>query len=176
MTKARICLVVAAAANGVIGLRGGLPWRLSSDLKQFKALTLGKPVIMGRKTWDSLPVKPLAGRTNIVVTRRDGFQAEGAVPARTPEAALEIAEALGPSEIMVIGGGELYRAFWPKADRIYLTQVHANPAGDTFVPEIDPARWRETERQDHAAGPRDSAAFTVRILDRITATDKSCSP
>jgi dihydrofolate reductase len=144
---APISLVVARAENGVIGANGGLPWRLSDDLKRFKELTLGKPCIMGRKTWDSLPRKPLPGRTNIVLTRQSGFVAEGAIVTRTFDAALAIAMGENPREIMVIGGADVFAAALPRAGRIHLTEVHGSPAGDVRLPAFDPRIWREVACQ-----------------------------
>ena len=161
-----ISYVVAVARNGVIGREGGLPWHISSDLKRFKEITMGKPVIMGRKTWDSLPKKPLPGRRNIVITRQAGFTAEGAEVAKTPGDALRLAG--DASEVAVIGGGEVYRLFWPHVNRIYLTEVDLEVAGDTHFPDLDPEEWREVAREVHPMGERDSAAFTLRILDRMT--------
>ena len=161
----RIALVVAVARNGVIGRHGGLPWHISSDLKRFKEITMGKPVIMGRKTWESLPKKPLPGRLNIVITRRQGFVAEGATVVASPEAAL--AAAVGVEEIAVIGGGEIYDTFLILADRIYLTEVDLYVEGDTRFPAINPRHWQEVAREIHAQGPKDSAPFTLRILDRV---------
>lgn len=158
--------VVAVARNGVIGREGGLPWHISSDLKRFKEITMGKPVIMGRKTWDSLPRKPLPGRRNIVITRQEGFSAEGAEVAATPEEALRLAGDV--PEIAVIGGGEVYRLFWPMVDRLYLTEVDLDVAGDTHFPALDPKEWREVGREVHPRGERDSASFTLRTLDRMT--------
>ena len=161
-----ISYVVAVARNGVIGREGGLPWHISTDLKRFKEITMGKPVVMGRKTWDSLPRKPLPGRRNIVITRQAGFSAEGAEVVSTPEAAI----ALGGDapEIAVIGGGEVYRLFWPHVDRLYLTEVDLEVEGDTHFPVVDPAEWREVGREVHPKGEKDSAGFTLRTLDRMT--------
>jgi dihydrofolate reductase len=161
-----ISFVVAVARNGVIGREGGLPWHISSDLRRFKEITMGKPVIMGRKTWESLPRKPLPGRRNIVITRQQGFAAEGAEVAATPEEALRLAGDV--PEVAVIGGGEVYRLFWPLVDRLYLTEVDLDVAGDTHFPATDPAEWREVAREVHPKGERDSASFTLRILDRMT--------
>lgn len=158
--------VVAVSRNGVIGREGGLPWHISSDLKRFKEITMGKPVIMGRKTWDSLPRRPLPGRRNIVITRQAGFSAEGAEVATTPMEALRLAG--DAPEVAVIGGGEVYRLFWPLVDRIYLTEVDLDVEGDTHFPALDPGEWREAAREVHPQGERDSAAFTLRILDRMT--------
>jgi dihydrofolate reductase len=140
----QIVLVVAAADNGVIGAGGHIPWHISDDLKRFKALTMGKAVVMGRRTWDSLPRKPLPGRDNIVITRDPGWRADGAIAAASPLAAL--AQAKG--DVMVIGGAEIYRAFLPHAARIELTEVHGDFAGDAFF-HLDRAGWRETAREDH---------------------------
>jgi dihydrofolate reductase len=161
-----ISFVVAVSRNGVIGREGGLPWHISSDLKRFKEITMGKPVIMGRKTWESLPKRPLPGRRNIVITRQPGFTAEGAEVAATPEEALRIAG--GAPEIAVIGGGEVYRLFWPMVDRLYLTEVDLAVEGDTHFPVPDPDEWREVAREVHPRGARDSAAFILRTLDRRT--------
>jgi dihydrofolate reductase len=139
-----ITLVVAAAGNGVIGKDGAIPWRLPEDLKRFKALTLGHTVVMGRKTWDSLPARnrPLPGRRNIVVTREAGWRAEGA-EAASLEAALKSA-----GDVFVIGGGEIYRAALPLADRIELTEVQGAFEGDAHF-AFDRAEWREVAREDH---------------------------
>jgi len=135
-----ISLVVAVAKNGVIGQRGALPWHLPEDLKRFKALTIGKPVIMGRKTWDSLPKKPLPGRPNIVVTRNPSFHAEGAIVSHSFTDAVAKANA---NEVAVIGGQAIFAEALPIADTIHMTQVHASPDGDAFMPLIDRAVWRE---------------------------------
>lgn len=159
-----ISLILARADNGVIGDKGGLPWRLSDDLRRFKALTMGKPCIMGRKTWQSLPKKPLPGRTNIVVTRDKTFSVEGAVCAPSFDAALAIAAQENPAEIMVIGGGEIYAAALPHAKRVYLTQIHADVAGDTsFAPFVERV-WREAAREDRT--PPDGLAYSFVTLER----------
>lgn len=160
----RISLVVAVSRNGVIGRDGGLPWHLSSDLKLFKAITLGKPIIMGRKTWESLPRKPLPGRVNIVITRKAGFVGEGAVVVHTVEQAL--AAAGEAEEIAVIGGGEIYNLFLASATRIYRTDVDIIVEGDTRFPPLSPDEWAETSAETFPQGPNDSAAFTLRIFDR----------
>lgn len=161
-----IALVVAQARNGVIGRDGGLPWRIPSELKRFKAITLGKPIIMGRRTWEGLPRKPLRGRRNIVITRDSGFAAPGAVAAVDADAAVALADAEKPTEIAVIGGGEIYRLFLPRASRIYLTDVDLEAAGDTHFPPLDPAQWREISREAHTAVPGDSAGYVLRVLER----------
>lgn len=143
----RIALVVAVAENGVIGAGGALPWRIADDLAFFKRVTLGKPVIMGRKTCQSIG-KPLPGRLNIVVTRDRNYAPQGVETAPSLGAALARAQAaaiaLGASEIAVIGGAEIYAAALPLADRIYFTRVHASPTGDTFFPHLPEAEWRAT--------------------------------
>lgn len=159
-----ISFVVAVAQNGVIGREGGLPWHISSDLKRFKEITMGKPVVMGRKTWESLPRKPLPGRRNIVITQQKGYVAEGADIADSPAAALLMVP--DAAEVAVIGGGEIYRQFWPLVDRLYLTEVDLAVEGDTYFPSVDPAEWREVSREIHPKGEKDSAAFILRILDR----------
>jgi dihydrofolate reductase len=160
-----ISLVYAQSRNGIIGADGGLPWRLPSDLKRFKETTLGKPIIMGRKTWEGLPRKPLPGRVNIVVTRQASFAAEGAVVVRSVDDALVAAGDV--PEVCVIGGGEIYRMFLPLADRIYLTRVEADVEGDTRGPELAACEWRETSRTLPMQGENDSAAFTTIVLDRV---------
>jgi dihydrofolate reductase len=136
-----ISIVVAVAKNGVIGRDNTLPWRIPEDLKRFKALTMGKPVIMGRKTWDSLPKKPLPGRSNIVITRNPEFRADGAVVVHSFAAAVAKA---GSGEIAVIGGEAIFAEALPIADIINMTQVNASPEGDAYMPLIDRAHWRET--------------------------------
>jgi len=148
---APIVLVLARAENGVIGANGHLPWgRLAGDLPRFKALTLGKPVIMGRKTWDSLPLKPLAGRSNIVVTRNKHFSADGAVVANSFEKALRRADEEMPEAIMVIGGADIFAQALPLADKIELTVVYGTPDGDVAMPNLPQGRWRQTARIEAA--------------------------
>ncbi len=164
--KPTLTLVVAVAENGVIGAKGGLPWHLSGDLKRFKADTIGKPVIMGRKTFASIG-KPLPGRDNIVVTRDEAFRPDGVVVASSVDQALALAETsaakLGASDIAVIGGGEIYRQLFDRADRLILTHVFASPDGDTQFPRIDPEVWASTEFEDFPAGEKDSHA-TRRVV------------
>ncbi|MCH8489303.1 MAG: dihydrofolate reductase [Oceanicaulis sp.] len=165
-----IALVVAVARNGVIGRDGDLPWRISSDLKRFKQVTRGKPVVMGRKTWDSLPRKPLPGRVNIVISRTLA-EAPGALVRRDLDAALEAAQAAAladsAAEICIIGGAQIYAAVLARASRIYLTEVALAPQGDSRFPALDPAHWREVsaERVEPAEG--DDAGFTARVLERM---------
>ena len=143
MTDRRVTLVVARADNGVIGRDGRLPWHLPADLKRFKALTIGKPMIMGRRTFDSLPGL-LPGRRHIVLTRDPAWHAAGAEVAHDVDAALALAD----SHMSVIGGAEIYALFLPRADRIELTEVHQLPEGDTWLPPFDDG-WRETAREAH---------------------------
>ena len=162
-------LILAVAENGVIGKDGAIPWHISDDLKRFKALTLGKPVIMGRRTFKSLP-RVLDGRLNIVLTRDQGFVAPDAVMVHSLEeglaAARESAVRTGADEIMVIGGEDVFREVLPQARRIYLTEVHATPEADTWFPDFDKREWREVLRERHQAGPRDEHAFSFVVLER----------
>jgi dihydrofolate reductase len=159
-----ITLVVAVAENGVIGQAGTLPWRIPEDLKRFKALTMGKPVVMGRKTWDSLPKKPLPGRRNIVMTRDPSFHADGATAARSFDDALALAAKDNPDEIMIIGGEAVFAAALPFAERIHLTEVAAALEGDAFMPRFDIAQWRETSREGPYAA--DGLAYSFVTLQR----------
>jgi dihydrofolate reductase len=164
-----LVLVVAVADNEVIGREGALPWRLKSDLQHFRAVTMGHPLLMGRRTYESIG-RPLPGRTSIVVTRDPAFAAPGIVVAATLVAALEAArgDALrrGADAIMVIGGADIYAQTLPMAARLEITRVHANPAGDTYFPAIDPAIWREVGRRAGEAGPEDEAAVTFLRFER----------
>jgi dihydrofolate reductase len=161
---------VAVARNGVIGAKGGLPWRLKSDLQLFKRLTLGKPVIMGRKTWDSLPIQPLPGRLNLVLSRDGSFEPPKAVVCESFNEALsmarEQAEEDGVEEVCVIGGAALFAAALPKARRLYITQVDAEPDGDVFFPAFAESEWVEVASQAYPAGPDDEHAFVFRTLER----------
>ena len=158
-----IVLLAAVADNGVIGRDNALPFRQSTDLKRFKSLTMGKPVLMGRKTYLSIG-KPLPGRTNIVVSRNGDFAAPGIVVAGSLDAALTAArgDALrrGVDEVVVIGGTDIFEQSMALADRIEVTHVHTRPTGDTHFPPIDASRWREQARSEHPAGPQDEAAFS----------------
>ncbi len=160
-----ISLIVAVSRNGVIGRDGGLPWHVSSDLKRFKAMTMGKPVIMGRKTWESLPKRPLPGRRNIVITRQADYAAPGADVVESAEAALALCSEA--PEVAVIGGGEIYRMFWDQADRLYLTEIDVEVEGDTRLPFVDPAHWVEIARDVHPKAPGDTAGFVLRTLDKM---------
>jgi len=160
----KVVLVAAIGDNFVIGREGQLPWRLKSDLQHFRKLTLNRPVIMGRKTHESIG-KVLPGRTNIVLTRDLTWVARGAVLATSLDAALSFARSdaakRGVDEIMVIGGSDIFSATMPMADRLEITHVHASPEGDTVFPLIDPEVWQEQSRQDHFAGPDDDFSFAV---------------
>ncbi|NEU97833.1 dihydrofolate reductase [Bradyrhizobium uaiense] len=167
-----IVLVVAVAENGVIGKDNAIPWRLKSDLRRLKAITLNKPVVMGRKTFESLP-RPLPGRTNIVVTRDVNYRARGAVVTNSFETAHAIAlgDALRrfATEIAIIGGAEIYAQWMGIADRLEITEVHARPDGDTRFDKIDTKAWEEVARVRNPAGPDDSVDFsyvTYRRRDR----------
>ena len=163
---------VARGANGVIGAGGGLPWRLKSDLALFKALTLGKPVIMGHRTWSSLPNRPLPGRVNIVLSRDGSFAPRGALVCEDFSEAVQIgreqATEDGQSEVCVIGGAEIFALALPKARRMYLTEVEASPPGDTWFPPFDESAWTETRREPHPASPADEFPFVFRTLERRT--------
>jgi len=160
----RLVLVVAATDAGVIGRDGTLPWRLPADLARFKAMTLGKPILMGRRTYDSIG-RPLPGRTNIVLTRSPEWRADGVEVVHSPAEA--IARAGDAPELMVIGGAELYRLALPLAQRIELTQVHADVPGDTFLPPLDPQAWREVAREDRAPDERNALAMSFVTLERV---------
>ena len=161
-----VSLVYAISRNGVIGRDGGLPWKVSADLKNFKAVTMGKPVIMGRKTWDSLPRKPLPGRANIVVSRNAAFRAEGATVVTSAQAALERAMENDPEEICVIGGAEIFRQMLPLSSRIYLTVIEADVEGDVSMPPLSSNDWRQTRSEHHDSAPGDTAGFTFSVLER----------
>ena len=174
MSAPIVALVVARGRNGVIGRDGDLPWRLRSDLQRFKAVTVGKPCLMGRKTWESLPLRPLPGRLNIVLTRDQSYEADGmargALVCAGLDEAIEIARETaqddGVDEICVIGGTAVFEAALPRARRLYITEVEASPEGDAVFPAFDPAAWIEVSSERHAAGDKDDHAFTFRILER----------
>ena len=165
-----IAIVVARARNGVIGREGGLPWRIRSDMALFKATTMGKPVVMGRKTWDSLQKKPLPGRLNVVLSRDGSFEPAGAVVSADFGEALAIAREQaaedGAEEVCVIGGQALFAAALPKARRLYLTEVQAEVDGDAHFPDFDEGAWREVRREDFPAGENDDYPFVFRVLER----------
>lgn len=164
-----VAFVVAVAENGVIGRSGQLPWQLPSDLKQFRRLTLGKPVLMGRKTYESIG-KPLDQRDNIVITRKRGLSLPGAHVTGSLDEALTLARALaerrGTDEIMIIGGAEIFREALPLAQRIYLTRVHGRPEGEILLDAFDAREWREVAREPMERGPRDQFSADFIVLDR----------
>lgn len=164
-----LCLIAALAQNRVIGRDNQLPWHLPADLKHFKALTLGKPIIMGRKTWDSLG-RPLPGRLNLVVSRQPGLQLEGAEVFASLDAALERADAWARAEdaeeLMLIGGAQLYEQGLAQADRLYLTRVELSPEGDAWFPEVNAAHWRLASSIEHLAAEH-VPAYAFEVWERI---------
>lgn len=166
-----VALIAAVAENGVIGADGGIPWKIPSDMAFFKRMTMGKPIVMGRKQFETVG-KPLPGRTNIVVTRQLGYQPEGVLVMDSQEAAIDhaktIAHADAASEVMVIGGGEIYAQAMPLADRLYISHVALAPEGDTLFPPIDPSVWEVVDEPEVPLTGRDSAAFSVRVYARRT--------
>ena len=170
----QIVLIAAVAENGVIGRGGTMPWRLKSDMQHLRRSTMGKPVVMGRKTYESLHIKPLPGRTNIVVTRDKDFTAPGVLVTPSLDAALQAArgDALRRgSDIMVIGGAQIYAQAIPLAERLEITHIHAQPEGNSLFPAIDPAVWREAERVAHPAGADDDAPYDFVSYLRVNALD-----
>lgn len=165
----RLALIVARAENGVIGRNNQLPWYLPNDLKYFKATTMGKPIIMGRKTYESIG-KPLPGRANIVVTRNANWSADGVRVVADPGAGVELARQIalvdGVDEIMVIGGEQLYRALLPESERLYCTEVHAEVDGDAFFPSLEPAQWSELAREDFEAGGPNPYNYSFVVYQR----------
>ena len=161
-------MIVAAAANNVIGADGGLPWRLSEDLRRFKEITMGKPMIMGRRTFESIG-KALPGRRSIVITRQANYKAPGVEVVATPEAALELAR--HADEVMIIGGGKVYEHFLPMTDRIYLTRVHTEIEGDTFFPKIDEDQWRIVSSQPLPPSDELERAITILATAILCAAD-----
>ncbi|KEA63442.1 Dihydrofolate reductase [Marinobacterium lacunae] len=165
----RVAVIVAQAENRVIGSENRLPWHLPEDLRYFKQVTMGKPIIMGRKTFESIG-RPLPGRCNIVITRDASWSAPGVVVVSSPEEAIERASAQaeidGVDEAMVIGGAEIYRQMLPLSDRLYLTQVHADVEGDARFPEFDLAQWRELGREDFAASENNPYNYSFIVLQR----------
>ena len=159
-----ISIIVAMAENGVIGSDNRLPWHLPDDLKRFKALSLGKPIVMGRRTFDSIG-RPLPGRTNIVISRNSGLAIEGIRVVHSLDEALRAAGAV--PEIVVIGGAEIFRQVLPRTSTIHLTRVHARVAGDVLFPELDPEQWHESAVEHHAADERHQYAFSFVTLQRI---------
>lgn len=165
----KITLVAAVAQDGVIGREGGLPWQLSTDLRRFKATTMGKPVVMGRKTWESIEKRPLPGRRNIVITRDRTYRAPGAEVVAGLEEALALAREEASAEVSIIGGGEIFVLAMPLADRLDITHVLAGIEGDTYFPPIDPQSWRVVSQEAFPAGDRDSHATRHVIYERRAA-------
>ncbi|MGH8224698.1 MAG: type 3 dihydrofolate reductase [Gammaproteobacteria bacterium] len=162
-----IALVAAVAENGVIGRGGEMPWHLPADLAHFKRITMGKPIVMGRRTFEAIG-RALPGRRNIVVSRNADFKASGVERAANLEAALALAD--DAEEVMVIGGGELYRAALPFAQRIHLTRIQAKIEGDTFFPEFDASEWHETAREERTADEKNAYTLTFLTLERKQAS------
>jgi len=165
----RLSVIVAVAENGVVGVNNALPWYLPDDLKYFKQTTMGKPVVMGRKTYESIG-KPLPGRTNIVVTHNQDYQAEGVKVVGSLSEALELAADIavidGKDELMVIGGAAVYAAAIPMADRLYVTEVHAEVDGDAYLPAVEWSEWRELTREKHVAVAPNSYDFSFVVYQR----------
>ena len=165
----RIAMIVGVAENGVIGSDQTIPWRIPSDMQFFKRTTMGNPVVMGRKQYETVG-RPLPGRTNIVVTRQSGYQADGVLVFQSVDTALakarEIAEADGVDEIMIIGGGELYAQLMDRADRLYVSHIDLAPEGDVRFPVIDPAIWAIVDLPEVEPSPRDDAAYRVKVYER----------
>ena len=160
----KVSMIVAVSANNVIGADGGLPWRLSEDLRRFKEITMGKPMIMGRQTFESIG-KALPGRRSIILSRQTAYKQAGCDVVNTPEAALElVADA---EEVMIIGGGEVYEQFLPMTDRIYLTRVHTKVEGDTFFPEINEDEWRIVSSRPLPASDERPFSISFQVLERI---------
>ncbi len=166
----KISIVVAVAENNAIGANGKLLWRLSKDMQYFKEVTWGHHVLMGRKTWDSIPPKfsPLPGRTNVIVTRKQGFVCEGCKVVDSIEQGIAIAQQAGEQELMVIGGGEIYKQALPLANKIYLTKVHHTFSdADTFFPELDQAQWNVLNTEWNMADEKNEFDFEFIVMERI---------
>jgi dihydrofolate reductase len=164
----KVSFVVAVAKNNAIGVNNTLPWHLPEDLKFFKRVTMGKPMIMGRATYDSIG-KPLPGRPNIVITRNREYQAEGTTVVHSVDEALKAAERLmppGQDEVTIIGGAQIFKDAFARADRLYYTEVDAEPKADTFFPEFDRNEWREVSRESHAPDERNPYPYSFVIMDR----------
>ena len=166
----RLAVIVAAAENGVIGRNNALPWHLPEDLRYFKKVTMGKPIVMGRKTFESIG-RPLPGRTNIVITRNPDFQAEGVRAVASLDEALRLAEDIalidGAQEVVVIGGAEIYKAAIPRAGRLYITEVHASVEGDACLPQVEWKYWREIGREHHPALGTNPYDYSFVIYERL---------
>ncbi len=159
----KLSIIVAMDRNGVIGNEADLPWHISDDLKKFKQVTMGKPIVMGRKTHESIG-RPLPGRENIILTRDINYKSEGCTVLNSVDAIL--AHCADVEEVMITGGAEIYRLFLDKTDRIYMTEVHAEVTGDTRFPDIDRSGWRDSAREDFKAGPGNDYDFSFVVMDR----------
>jgi len=162
----RITLIAAMGANRVIGRNGDLPWRLPADLKRFKALTHGHPMIMGRRTFDSIGGSPLPGRWTVVLTRDRSWSAPGVQVAHTLDEALALAVATGDGEVFVAGGEDVFRLALDRADRMQLTRIEHDFPGDTFFPEFDASQWQVVEREDHGTSDEAPFSYSFLVLDR----------
>lgn len=169
LVEIELAVIVAAAENGIIGRNNALPWHLPEDLRYFKRTTMGKPIVMGRKTYESIG-RPLPGRTNIVITRSLGWGAEGVSVVHSLDEALSLAQDValteGATELMVIGGAEIYDTALPLADRLYLTEVHANVEGDARLPQVDWTAWREVSRERHKASEDNPYDYSFAVFER----------
>ncbi|WP_224702964.1 dihydrofolate reductase [Devosia aquimaris] len=167
----RIAMIVGVAANGVIGSDQTIPWRIPSDMQFFRRTTMGKPVVMGRKQYETVG-RPLPGRTNIVITRQPGYQPEGVIVVPSIDEALQraraVAEADGVDEVMIIGGGEIYAQLMGRADRLYVSHIELAPAGDVRFPSIDPAVWEVIETPEVTPSEKDDAPYRVNVYARRT--------
>lgn len=160
-----ISLIVAAASNNAIGKDGNLPWHLPNDMRHFKNITWGMPVVMGRKTFESLR-KALPGRKNIVISRQPGWKADGVITVKNIDDAMFVARETDAKEVMVIGGGEIYKTLFEKARRIYLTRVEAEPEADTFFPPIKPGEWNLISQQDYEADEKNAFNYSFQVWER----------
>lgn len=160
-------MIVAAAQNNVIGKEGQMPWRLASDMAHFKRITSGKPVLMGRKTWQSLFVQPLPGRDNLVLSRDENYRAKGAIVFHDLPTMIAKAKQLTTDEAIIIGGEALYRATLSMCERLYVSRVACNPKGDRFFPELDPDIWRLVRQMPNLAGSKDDFAFVTQVFERV---------
>jgi len=164
-----VAMIAGVARNGVIGANGSIPWKIPSDMAFFKATTMGKPIIMGRKQYESVG-RPLPGRTNLVVTRQSGYQPDGVIVISSLEAALDHAQTIAAAdradEVMIIGGGEIYAQAMPVADRLYISHIDLAPEGDVVFPPIDPAKWLVFAEPEVQSSERDTASYRVRVYHR----------
>lgn len=174
--KPRLCLIAAMAANRVIGAGNKMPWHLPADLQHFKQLTLGKPVLMGRKTFESIGCKPLPGRVNIVITRNKNFAANGALLAGDLHSALALAEQHALDEIMIMGGANIYEQALPLADRLYLTFIQLNTPGDAFFPDISAFRWNEIASKSFTPDEKNPYNYSFVTLERVATSMREINP